>query len=178
MKELISATGPVYFSKYTLVLQPCGEWSPPEHIGSMLRGAFGRWLRRLACAKPGAACGTCPHQPGCAYAMIFESPVPAWSERLRKYRAVPKPFVLTDVETQSRAERAFDNQVRFGFVLIGRATEYFPACLLAFKEAAANGLGADRKEFRLVRAYSNSAGMATRSMRSIRPRSCPRTRYR
>jgi len=42
---------------------------PPGQSGNVVRGAFGTILRKTACTP---ACTSAAHQPGCAYARIFE----------------------------------------------------------------------------------------------------------
>ena len=46
----------------------------PAYAGSMLRGAFGHALRRLACMTRQADCGACPLLRTCPYPGIFAPP--------------------------------------------------------------------------------------------------------
>lgn len=48
----------------------------PEYAGSMIRGAFGRALRKTACMTRQSDCKSCPLYRTCPYTAIFEAPPP------------------------------------------------------------------------------------------------------
>jgi len=125
----------------------------PEFQGSMLRGAFGHALRRLACSLgPEQPCATCPLRRACAYPRLFEpvrtaEPVPSF---LRGIGEVARPYVF---EPRSGGGRLAPGEpLGFDLLLFGQAVELQAYAILAVRRMAAAGLGTRRARFRLARA--------------------------
>jgi hypothetical protein len=125
----------------------------PEFQGSMLRGAFGHALRRLACSMgPAQPCGTCPLRRVCAYPRLFEpvragEPAPSF---LRGIDEAARPYVF---EPRSGGGRlAPGESLGFDLLLFGQAVELQAYAILAVQRMAAAGLGTRRSRFRLARA--------------------------
>jgi hypothetical protein len=56
---------------------------PYSFIGSAVRGAFGKGLKRVSCTLPRQPCSTCPVREGCAYFRLFEEEVPLYRLQFR-----------------------------------------------------------------------------------------------
>lgn len=118
----------------------------PAYAGSMLRGAFGQSLRRLACTTRQPQCHTCSAQANCAYHLLFEAPSGPHS------RLSPNPYVIEP----PLGVRHLDvgQMLDFAMVLIGPAQALLPIILQAWTEALARGLGTHKGTARLQRLYS------------------------
>lgn len=100
--------------------------------GSTLRGVFGAALRKKVCKSPGQECSACQHYRACEFPLIFKMPRPeGWKED------PPQPYVVEPPINETREPMAFHcgDVLNFNFVLIGRAQEYLPLCIDAWKEA-------------------------------------------
>jgi len=93
--------------------------------GSPLRGAFGSAFRRLVCITHAPTCESCLLRQQCAYGYVFETVPPPYSQRLRRYESVPRPYVL-DVTGGERLLYQEGEPLQFVLTLIGRANDYFP----------------------------------------------------
>lgn len=122
----------------------------PPYKGSTLRGGFGAAFRRIACARGNEDCKQCMLQASCPYAYIFETAPPPDSQVLSKYESIPRPFVLEPPLEQKNWYRPGE-KLLFGLVLVGRAIQYLPYFILAFKELGELGIGKGRNPYRLVR---------------------------
>jgi CRISPR-associated endoribonuclease Cas6 len=123
---------------------------PAVNKGNMLRGGFGHVFGRLCCVPQCKEAKNCPLAGTCPYKAIFEPSPPVGSDRLSKYQDIPRPFVFRAPQTQ---KTRFGEGERFEFdlVLIGRALEFLPYFVLAFRELAAEGIGLNRAKCKLER---------------------------
>jgi len=148
-------------ARYELELTPVEPLSLPAFMGSTLRGAFGNVFRRIACSEPIRArhrdCQGCLLRDSCPYAYVFETSPPPGSERLRTHTAIPRPFVL---EAPARAEAVYPpgGSLRFSLVLVGRAIDYLPYFVVAFRELGNDGMGKGRGRFNLASVWAHSDG--------------------
>ncbi|GFO73301.1 hypothetical protein BJAS_P4036 [Bathymodiolus japonicus methanotrophic gill symbiont] len=110
-----------------------------DYSGSMLRGAFGRALRKLACVTKMDNCKACLLYRQCTYPKIFETPAPTNAD-LQRFSAIPNPFI---VEPPPMGERNLQvgEEFSFGLVLIGQAIPHLPLIIYAWQEALQQGLG-------------------------------------
>lgn len=114
----------------------------PEYAGSMLRGAFGHALRRIACVTHQQNCTGCSLRYSCGYSYLLETPVPSEMTVMRKYPAAPHPFVI---EAPLGGQRLAPGDVlEFSMVVIGRALRFLPLIVLAWQRVSREGLGARR----------------------------------
>ncbi|SFD09814.1 Uncharacterized conserved protein [Microbulbifer thermotolerans] len=136
--------------RYRLQVRAEDALQLPPYAGSMLRGAFGHALRRLACMTKRRDCNGCPLQDTCPYAQLFEAP-PVSGHSLQKFSRMPNPYVIEPPLGLRTVEagRTFD----FHLVLIGRALHQLPLVVLAWERALARGLGVARKRCRLLAVY-------------------------
>lgn len=123
---------------------------PPYH-GSMLRGAFGHALRRLACTLgPAQECESCPLRRQCPYARIFEAFVEGTPPPfLRGIDRAVRPYVFEPRGGAGRLEPG--DPLRFDLLLFGQAVDLQAYAVLAVERMARGGLGAGRPRFRLDR---------------------------
>lgn len=117
----------------------------PVYKGSTLRGALGHALKRVVCVqRKRTTCEGCIVGDRCLYGWVFESI--AREKRLmgRHYPHYPHPYVLKPPLTDKREFKPGD-KLEWGLVLLGRAVEYLPFFVLAFKEMGERGLGRGRR---------------------------------
>jgi hypothetical protein len=116
---------------------------PAENKGNMLRGGFGHAFRRLCCIPECRDAHDCPIAETCPYKQIFEPSPPTGADRLSKNQDIPRPFVFRPPES-SKTHFERDEPFEFEMVLIGRALDYLPYFVLAFRELVEGGLGLNR----------------------------------
>ena len=169
---------PIELSRYELRLRARGVSDLPAFLGSTLRGAFGHALKEAVCVMEHRDCERCMVADRCIYPYLFETPAPPDVRQLRGQQRAPHPFILTppvpDFETrrvwsvpaadatgqstatmrtvapsEQRRRLAAGDELEFGLLLMGRATEYLPYIVYAVSEMARRGLGANRSRFEL-----------------------------
>ncbi len=92
----------------------------------------------MAC--PGRFDQPCPIPETCPYHLIFETSPPPGSEALRTHEEVPRPFVIAPITQdggwleQGRRQIAPGSELSFDLTLIGRAQDFFPYFVVAFRE--------------------------------------------
>ncbi len=116
----------------------------PAYSGSMLRGAFGRALRRIVCVTGRSRCDGCPIRNNCAYTTIFEPG--AGLDGRRRNRP---PLYVIEPPTGVAALAAGDRLI-FNMVLFGKALAQLSLLILAWQQALARGLGKTRARGRVT----------------------------
>ncbi len=126
-------------ARYRLEWQASTPVRLPDYAGSMLRGAFGHALRKLACMTKQKECTGCPLLSSCPYPAIFAPPPPA-AHTLQKFSQIPVPYVI---EPPDWGARQLETGEAFAFhlVLVGRALRELPLIILAWRRALARGVG-------------------------------------
>jgi hypothetical protein len=119
----------------------------PAYAGSMLRGAFGHALRRLACMTRQKECSGCPLLASCPYPAIFAPPPRQHS--LQSFSQIPAPYLI---EPPAWGERTLapGDAWDFSLVLFGRALRELPLITLAFRQALQRGIGPGDGQSELV----------------------------
>jgi CRISPR-associated endoribonuclease Cas6 len=120
----------------------------PSYKGSTLRGGFGNAFRRIVCALKKTDCSDCILKEKCVYSYVFETPPPADTKIMKKYKAAPHPFVIEPPSEKRRAYKPGD-LMTFGLTLIGRAIDYLPYFIYTFDELGKIGIGKDRGKYEL-----------------------------
>ena len=110
----------------------------PDYAGSMLRGAFGHALRRVACLTRQKDCTGCPLLDTCAYSAVFAPP--ARPNTLQRMSQTPAPYLIEPPAWGPRRLETGDDW-RFDLVLCGRALAELPLITLAFRQALERGIG-------------------------------------
>ena len=137
-----------YFSRFTFSVTPKTTLLLPSYNGSTLRGGFGHAFRRIICAFKGKECADCLLRHQCVYAYVFETPIPADAQIMRKYTAAPHPFIL-EPPMNNRKSYQKGEDLSFGLTLIGRAADYLPYFIYAFEELGRIGIGKGRGKYEL-----------------------------
>lgn len=131
----------------------------PSFKGSMLRGAFGRSLRRSVCAMgPAQACETCGLRGDCLYTRLFETFIESTAPPfLKGQTAAPRPFVFEAEE--ERRDFARGDRLRFDLLLLGSAVTLQALAAVAIARMAERGLGERRRRFAVEEiAFLDAAG--------------------
>lgn len=132
----------------------------PEYAGSTLRGAFGHALKQLACTTRAKTCDGCLLDATCPYPAVF-APLPR-ANSLGKIATPPVPYIIEPPAWGAR-DYAPGEMLEFDFVLIGRAVENLPLCIMAWRRAFSRGVGAGDGTAELRAVYViNSNGTASR----------------
>lgn len=149
LEGLAGALGRIRLLRLGVVLRSAGEARLPRWLGSTIRGAFARSLKRISCALRHEECTTCLLRERCVYSVLLETPRPAGLDRLRGQPRLPHPLVLTPPGPRDDPWREGD-ELELGLTLFGKATEHFPYVIAAIQEAGREGLGRGRAVFELV----------------------------
>ena len=134
------------FSKFTFLIKAEGALHLPPYKGSTIRGGFGHAFRRIVCVFKNKECNDCLLREKCIYSWIFETPVPADAQIMRKYTTAPHPFIID----LSMNDQLADTEIRFGLILIGKAIDYLPYFIYAFEELGRIGIGIGRGKYKLM----------------------------
>jgi len=134
---------------YRFSLEAQGDFNLPPWKGSTLRGGLGSILKRLVCfQRPRSSCTKCLLKSNCPYAYLFEGLPPDKTEVLRGYSAIPLPFVI-EPPLDERTSYSSGDKLEFNLLLVGKAIEYLPYFILAFRELGRVGLGRDKGKYLL-----------------------------
>lgn len=137
-----SVTLPV--ARYRLTFRVTETIHFPEYAGSMIRGAFGRALRKIACMTRQSDCKSCPLYRSCPYTAIFETPPPE-GEALQKFSQIPNAYVIEPPAWGKRAVEVGE-ELTFGFILFGRAREQLALVIYALQRAFNHDVGHGKAE--------------------------------
>ena len=138
----------VPFNHYLFRFRALEQVRLPRYSGSAWRGALGHALKRTVCVTREPECAPCLLYHACAYAWVFETPPPPDTEKMRRYNAVPHPFVLRPPPESSVLEQG--DPFELGLILIGDGDRQFPYLLHALMRAANEGIGAQRGKLELL----------------------------
>jgi len=125
-------------ARYRFHLRATTPLNLPEWAGSVLRGAFGHALRKLACMTRQKECPGCPLHGTCPYPAIFAPPPVA--HRLQHFSQPPAPYVIEPAGWGARHLAAGESHY-FDMVLVGRALRELPLVALAWRHALQSGIG-------------------------------------
>ena len=121
----------------------------PEYKGSTIRGIFGHAFKRVACIKSSSEnCSDCSLKERCPYNYVFNTPVPADAEIMRKYNYAPHPYILCPPleSTQSYPPGA---KIHYSITIIGDALNFLPYFVLSFEVMGKLGLGKNKGKYQL-----------------------------
>jgi len=121
----------------------------PGFLGTTFRGAFGYELRRTVCHVRQGECNQCLLRDSCVYRILFLGHPPPNRTIMRKYPAVPQPFVIT-VPWRSGGRVGRGASIEVGWRLFGPAAQHFPVLIYTLMEIGRAGLGPQRVPLTLV----------------------------
>ncbi|MXX11011.1 MAG: CRISPR system precrRNA processing endoribonuclease RAMP protein Cas6 [Nitrospira sp. SB0677_bin_15] len=121
----------------------------PGYSGSAWRGAFGHSLKKLVCVTREPQCESCLLYRHCRYPYFFETPPDPAVGKLRKYNAVPHPFVLSPGSTL-HGQLAADTEHMLDVTLFGHGNQHLPYIIHALDKAAQQGIGKQRGALELL----------------------------
>jgi len=137
------------FTKYKLILAAKENLCLPEYLGSTLRGGFGTTFKKVVCINKDIECKNCILKGKCAYSYIFETAPPVDTNKLRKYKDIPRPFIIEPPVTSKQTYFQAEN-LEFNLILIGKAIDYLPYFIYTFKELGNIGIGKNRGKYELI----------------------------
>jgi len=140
----------------------------PPYKGSTLRGGFGNAFKKIVCALKEKDCPDCILKEKCVYSYVFETPPPAGARVMRKYPAVPHPFVIEPPMERKRGYKPGD-ELAFGLTLIGKAIDYLPYFIYTFDELGNIGIGKGRGKYKLTAVSLKKTGPLLPAHCSARP---------
>ena len=120
----------------------------PPYKGATLRGGFGNAFKKVVCALKVKECSDCILKEQCVYSYVFETPPPNGAIVMRKYRAVPHPFIIEPPPEKRMGYKPGD-ELTFGLTLIGKAIDYLPYFIYTFDELGNIGIGKGRGKYTL-----------------------------
>jgi hypothetical protein len=144
-------------ARYRFVLEARTPLRLAAFSGATLRGGFGHLFKRTVCIWPPGECGRCLLKNTCAYPYIFETAPPPGAEKLRGLDQIPRPYVI-EPPTAGRALYQPGERLDFGLVLVGRALDYLPYFIFAFRELGNAGLGPGRGQYELAEVDAEETG--------------------
>ncbi len=110
------------FAYLTINLHVITEIRLPYFKGALLRGSFGKILRRLVCMHNHDSCQNCFVRFKCPYAYIFESLSSGRNNHMHSSHD-PHPFIIEPPLDDKHVYRAGDS-MSLGLLLIGDGVDY------------------------------------------------------
>lgn len=152
MEDLLFTTWPI--TRYRFQFQVTQGLHLPEYAGSMLRGAFGRALRKISCMTKEKNCKECPLYRSCPYPAIFETPAPE-EHHLQNFSQVPNGYVI---EPLFWGEKYYapGESLYFDMVLFGRLLDQLPLIAYAWQRAFQYQVGHGKAELVDIYCHADS----------------------
>lgn len=132
--------------RWTLFFKVKKGGSLPPFSGSMVRGIFGRALKKAFCVAPHGVCARCLVSSNCGYYSLFQSE--SESDASKGFRYKPHPYIFHLVPSQSFVEA--DEVIRIGFTLLGDHAHVIPYLVHAFRYMGSLGFGSEKLELELI----------------------------
>ena len=152
-----------------------GEGAVSRNWAPTLRGGFGAALREISCSLRRDSCADCLLNRNCAYGYLFETPIRATDQVMRKYTQAPHPFVF-EPDGASPPRVAEGDTGELAIVLVGGSYVYLPHVFLALQDLGKKGLGRDSVPYEILtvtsedgdRVYDSSCGTILHPLRPKR----------
>ncbi|MBI4768705.1 MAG: CRISPR system precrRNA processing endoribonuclease RAMP protein Cas6 [Deltaproteobacteria bacterium] len=171
MVELQWILGPLQEIKtgsFEFILKARDPLVLPAYKGSTLRGGFGYAFKRVVCALKNQDCPNCLLKEKCIYSYVFETPPPADTRIMRKYKAAPHPFIIEPPLERKRIYKTGE-EFQFGLILIGRAIDYLPYFIYTFEELGRMGIGKGKSGYDLLSVHSNGHRIYDSQSKTLKP---------
>ena len=120
----------------------------PEFRGYAYRGAFGRALRMVGCARDGSCGEACRSPYECPVGQLFETPPPPPGPPGR-FAQAPHPVALR-APSPDREEVDLGHEERFGWAVLAPAWRWLPAMHAAVGRMGEMGIGSERAPFEVA----------------------------
>ncbi len=130
---------------YSFDLVAKSEIQLPIYKGSAFRGVFGHALKKTVCITDRINCDNCLLVNNCAYHYIFET-------KNERGENVAHPFVLEPPLTEKRLFPPGE-RLKVRLILMGKAINYLPYIIFAFREMGRRGIGFKRGKFWVENVY-------------------------
>ena len=134
--------------RYQFNCRSLGALNLNYYSGSMLRGAFGRSLRKTVCVTRQNDCKSCLLYRQCTYPKVFETPAPLQSN-FQQFSQIPNAYIIEPPPMWSK-QLAVGDVFSFNIVLIGQAISALPIVIYALETALQAGLGVDHVKTELI----------------------------
>jgi hypothetical protein len=121
----------------------------PEYKGATIRGALSKVFKDIVCIFDSSNCNKCTGNRACSYYYIFETTPPEDSKALKNFAEIPRPYVI-EPPTEAKTYYKPGENLSFDIILIGKAVDYFPYFILAFREMGNKGIGINKRPFDLL----------------------------
>ena len=146
--------------KFQLHIDPRQPIILPPYKGATLRGGFGNAFKKVVCTLKTRECADCILKEQCVYSYVFETPPPRDATVMRKYRAVPRPFIIEPPPEKRMGYKPGD-ELTFGLTLVGKAIDYLPYFIYTFDELGNMGIGKGRGKYTLKSVYQKKNSSPT-----------------
>jgi hypothetical protein len=108
--------------------------------GSVIHGIIGFHLKELSCVVKHRNCKKCYLSHFCAHGMIYESPMPSDSKRMKLYPQTPHPIRII-VYPWDRTCLVEGEEFEIGISLYGRAVANHLMIMMSLEKALKEGIG-------------------------------------
>lgn len=136
-------------ARYQFTFQVTENIRLPDYAGSMLRGAFGRSLRRISCMTKEKECKSCLLYKTCPYTNIFERPAPE-SHHLQRFSQVPNGYIIEPPGDWGVKIYQQGELLRFNLVLVGRLIEHLPLIAFSWQRAFGHQVGKGKADLQRI----------------------------
>jgi hypothetical protein len=121
----------------------------PPYLGSTLRGALGRELKKICCRKSYESnCMDCEYKSECYYTYFFVNLREQSEDMPYANMTNPNPFIIEPPLDGKRKYNPGD-RLEFNITLIGNSTNYLPFIMISIENMLLKGLGYKRHIFML-----------------------------
>lgn len=138
----------LYFARLQFDIKLSSSFKSPNYAGSMLRGAFGHALKKIACVSKMESCKNCPLKSDCAYPIIF-SPEHLPQPTNIKVANTSTPYVIEPLSIYNQPLKPGD-LFSFNMVLLKPAIDNINFIIMAWKLALQTGLSKQEAKGLLV----------------------------
>lgn len=145
MEKTVTTSARIPYGKASFLLtfeQPIRWRTLPTFV---LRSLLGVQLKRMCCVQHQLCCESCTIAASCAYAVLFETPIPKDTNVLPGRNRGAHPFVLTHKQVMQSGR-----QYLFEVTLIGFTLQFFPFVVLALQRAGEQGIFSETIHFSLT----------------------------
>jgi CRISPR-associated endoribonuclease Cas6 len=108
--------------------------------GSVIHGIIGFELKNISCVMSHRTCEDCFLVHSCPYGIIYESPLPPNTERMRLYPQAPHPIRIV-IHPWNKTALVKGQEFEIMITLVGKATTFCLIILLGLEKGFREGIG-------------------------------------